>query len=112
MVDRMDRVNSEVQAITSQFLNSHRDQFLPNILTVTNAEVSRDLQHAKIWISIIGKHINKTDLQNKLEHLRRNLQSEINRKLAFKFTPIVEFVLDKSGEYAEKIDQILKNLSR
>ena len=84
MVDRMDRVNSEVQAITSQFLNSHRDQFLPNILTVTNAEVSRDLQHAKIWISIIGKHINKTDLQNKLEHLRRNLQSEINRKLAFK----------------------------
>lgn len=108
----MDRVNSEVQVIVSQFLNLHRDQFLPNILTVTRAEVSRDLQHAKIWISSIGKDINETDLQNKLERLRRDLQSEINHKLALKFTPIVEFVLDKSGEYSEKIDQILKNLDK
>jgi len=108
----MDRVNSEVQIIVSQFLNLHRDQFLPNILTVTRAEVSRDLQHAKIWVGVIGKDINEDELRTKLERLRRDLQSEINRKLAFKFTPIIEFVLDKSCEYSEKIDQILKKLEK
>ncbi|MDD3773946.1 MAG: ribosome-binding factor A [Patescibacteria group bacterium] len=107
MIDRMDRINSQVQEIVSRFFNEHRDLFLPVILTITQVMVTRDLQHCQVWVGAVGA-MNETELKKKLENLRRDLQSEIGDKVTFKFTPIVEFIIDHSGEKAQHIEELLK----
>jgi ribosome-binding factor A len=112
MVDRMERINSQVQVIISRFFSENRDRFAPYFLTITNVEVSRDLQHAKVFIGVIGKIIDEKKLKVSLEHSRRDLQTEIGNKVTFKFTPIVEFIIDHSGEEARKIEKILRETKK
>lgn len=112
MVDRIDRINSQVHIIASNFFNEHRERFFPYFLTITNMIVSRDLQHAKIWFSVLGNNINEKSLLEKLEHSRRDLQTNIARKVSFKFTPIIEFRIDHSSEQAQKIESVLKKIKR
>lgn len=107
MVDRMDRINSQVQVIVSRFFSEHRDQFLPVILTITQVIVSRDLQHCQVWVGAVGE-INEVDLKNKFENLRRDLQVEIGKNVTFKFTPIVEFIIDHAGEKSARIEELLE----
>ena len=107
MVDRMDRINTTVQAIVSRFFSENRDRFSPYFLTITNLEVSRDLQHAKVFIGAIGSNLDEKKIKQTLENNRRDLQAEIGSKVSFKFTPIVEFIIDHSGEQAQHIEDLL-----
>src|SRR5438132_13238530 len=63
--------------------------------TVTRAEVSADLQHAKVHVSIMGSEKEQNLCMHGLRHASGYVQSKLATRLKTRFTPVVQFVLDQ-----------------
>jgi ribosome-binding factor A len=81
------------------------------LVTVTRAEVSGDLQHAKVYVSVMGTEKEQKLTLNGLRHAAGFIQSKLAQRLQTRFTPVVQFVLDqgvkKSIEMTRLINEAL-----
>src|SRR3954470_12435025 len=64
------------------------------MVTVTRAEVSGDLQHAKVYVSVMGSESEQRLTLRGLRHAAGFIQSKLAKRLQTRFTPVVQFVLD------------------
>jgi ribosome-binding factor A len=108
---RMARVAEAIREVASQtILFELRDPRVKNV-TVTRAEVSGDLQHAKVYVSVMGSKKEQELCLHGLKHAAGFLQSKLARRLQTRFTPQVQFVLDegvkKSIEMTRLINEAL-----
>ena len=78
-----------------------------NLITVTEVRMSPDLKSARAFvIPLGGKDSKKTvDLLKEFSYIVRKV---LSKKIEMKFLPKVSFVEDKSFEYAEKIEKLIK----
>ena len=78
-----------------------------NNITVTEVRMSPDLKNAKAYvIPLGGKDSDKTvDLLTDFSHLVRKV---LAKKIHMKFLPKISFISDKSFDYAEKIEKLIK----
>ena len=78
-----------------------------NLITVTEVRMSPDLKSARAFvIPLGGKDSKKTvDLLKEFSHIVRKI---LSKKIEMKYLPKVSFVEDKSFEYAEKIEKLIK----
>ena len=78
-----------------------------NLITVTEVRMSPDLKSARAFvIPLGGKDSKKTvDLLKEFSHIVRKI---LSKKIEMKYLPNVSFVEDKSFEYAEKIEKLIK----
>jgi len=84
---------------------------VPNIntknITVTEVRMSPDLKNAKAYvIPLGGKDIEKS--VNVLTTFSKEIRRALSKKIDMKFLPKVFFVGDKSFDYAEKIEKLIK----
>ena len=89
-----------------------RDQAkLPTIetknITVTEVRMSPDLKNARAYvIPLGGKNTEKT--VNALTEFSYQIRKALSKKVDMKFLPKVSFISDKSFDYAEKIEKLIK----
>ena len=78
-----------------------------NLITVTEVRMSPDLKSARAFvIPLGGKDSKKTvDLLKEFSYIVRKV---LSKKIEMKYLPKVSFVEDKSFEYAEKIEKLIK----
>ena len=80
-------------------------------ITVTRAEVSADLQHAKVFVSVMGTPKEQELSMHGLQNSAGYVQSKLGDRLKTRFTPVVTFVLDlgvkKSIEITRLINEAL-----
>ena len=78
-----------------------------NLITVTEVRMSPDLKSARAFvIPLGGKDSKKTvDLLEEFSYIVRKI---LSKKIEMKYLPKVSFVEDKSFEYAEKIEKLIK----
>ena len=82
-----------------------------NNITVTEVRMSPDLKNAKAYvIPLGGKDSDKTvDLLTDFSYLVRKA---LAKKVHMKFLPKISFISDKSFDYAEKIEKLIKETHR
>jgi ribosome-binding factor A len=91
---RLARVAEAVREVASEtILFELRDPRVKSV-TVTRAEVSGDLQHAKVYVSIMGTDKEQQLTLRGLRHAAGFIQSKLARRLQTRFTPTLNFVLD------------------
>jgi ribosome-binding factor A len=94
-----------------------RDELAPYILktvefendafvTLTEVEVTKKLDHAKVRISVIPSAEAVTALK-KLKNERGRLQHFLNHKLNIKPMPLIEFEIDRWPENAANVEKAL-----
>ena len=78
-----------------------------NLITVTEVRMSPDLKSARAFVLPLGgKDSKKTvDLLKEFSHIVRKI---LSKKIEMKYLPKVSFEEDKSFEYAEKIEKLIK----
>ena len=78
-----------------------------NLITVTEVRMSPDLKSARAFVLPLGgKDSKKTvDLLKEFSHTVRKI---LSKKIEMKYLPKVSFEEDKSFEYAEKIEKLIK----
>ena len=88
---------------------------LPNLdtnnITVTEVRMSPDLKTAKAFVLPLGGK-NATEAVNILKEFSFVVRKVLSKKITMKFLPKILFVKDDSFEYAEKIENLIKQTNR
>jgi ribosome-binding factor A len=108
---RVARVAEVIREVASEtILFELRDPRVKGV-TVTRAEVSADLQHAKVYVSVMGTPQEQQLCMHGLRHAAGYVQSKLGNRLKTRFTPVIDFVLDegvkKSIEMTRLINEAL-----
>ena len=82
-----------------------------NNITVTEVRMSPDLKNARAYVMPLGgKDLDKTvDLLTDCSYL---IRKALAKKIHMKFLPKISFINDKSFDYAEKIEKLIKETHR
>jgi len=100
-----DLIKEEVADIIMHKLRDPRLGFI----TITDAKVSDDLRHAKIYVSIFEDAKQEESLKV-LTSSAGFIRSELGKRLKMKFIPELIFKFDSSIAYGAKIDKILSEI--
>lgn len=104
---RLARVAEVVREVASEtILFELRDPRVKNV-TVTRAEVSGDLQHAKVYVSIMGTDQEQDLCMHGLSHAAGFVQSKLANRLRTRFIPVIHFVLDMGVKKSLEITRLL-----
>ncbi len=79
-------------------------------VTVTRIELSDNLKHARVMVSILGDEQQKEDSLEGLNSAKGYIRGHLGRNLYLRSVPELEFKMDKSAEHVEKITKIIKEL--
>jgi len=83
---------------------------LPNIntknITITEVRMSPDLKHAKIFFMPLAG-FNSENIQAVLIEYKSQIKFKVSQQWRNKFLPSLNFVLDQSFDYADKIEKII-----
>jgi ribosome-binding factor A len=91
---RLARVAEVIREVASETILFELRDPRVKLVTVTRAEVSGDLQHAKVHVSIMGTEKEQQLTLRGLRHAAGFIQSKLARRLQTRFTPVLHFVLD------------------
>mgnify|MGYP002521090671 CR=1 FL=1 len=112
MNNRIDRINSEVRkAISTIVANEIKDPRVNVFITITKVEVSADLSHCKVFVSLLGSEENNTQTFNILKSSSSYIRKSLSQKLNMRITPEIHFFLDTSWEEGEKMDKLISKLN-
>lgn len=79
-------------------------------VTVTHVEVSPDMRHAKVHVSIMGDEKRQSLGLRGLQSAAGFLQSKIAEQIDTRYTPRLMFVLDHGVKKSIEIAQLLKQV--
>lgn len=79
-------------------------------VTVTYVEVSADLRHAKVHVSVMGDQTHQQLTLRGLQHAAGFLQAKIADNLDIRYTPRLSFLLDQGVKQSIAISQILQEV--
>lgn len=108
---RVSRINSLLKEVFSEVIRIDFDKpGLTHLLTVTDVEITNDLQHAKVYISVIGDDKLKKETIETLNHAKGYLAVLASKKVRLRFFPEIAFILDEGVEKQMRIEALLKDL--
>lgn len=106
---RADRLGEILQKEISDILRRQvRDPRIGDFCTIMKVDVSDDLRHTKVSVSIMGDENQQKKALEGLKSATPFIRREIGRRIELKFTPNITFVLDRSVDYSFRIDQLIK----
>ena len=82
-----------------------------NSITVTEVKMSQDLKIAKAYVLPLGGKDADT-IVNILKEFSFLIRRVLSKKINMKFLPKVLFAKDESFEYAEKIENLIKQINK
>ena len=115
-MSRIEKVSEALKQEVSNIIHDElRDPRL-GFITVMRVEVTRDLQIAKVFYSVMGSPEQKLKCGEALESATGFIRRLVGDRLRLRFTPEVIFKLDKSVDYsieiAEKIERVKNELKK
>ena len=110
MSTRAQRVADELKHNISRIIQKELKNPLPGLVTITDIELSIDLEHAKIYFSVIGDEKQKKISAESLERATGFIRSRLAATVNMRHTPTLKFYLDESSEYGKKIDDLFKKI--
>ncbi|MBV9881006.1 MAG: 30S ribosome-binding factor RbfA [Gemmatirosa sp.] len=110
---RPDRVGAAIREEVARFLaDGVKDPRVRGLVTVTGVDVTRDLRHAKVFVSIMGDDAARDDTFAGLAGVAAHLRGHIGRALRLRAAPEIEFRHDASVAHAARIETLLEQVQR
>ena len=111
MSERTQRVSEVIRREISTLIS--RELSLEGLLiTVASVEVTPDLKHAYIYISMIEQTVSQAKVVGMLNRLRSRWQGEVGDRLETKFTPRLHFQFDKALERGDRVMEVMLEIER
>ena len=101
-----DQIRAEVAHMITEELKDPRIGFT----TVTRVELSADLGHARVLVSVLGGPDVQQQTMEGLSSAAGYIRREVTHRLGLRRAPELTFVFDHGPEDATKIDALLREL--
>lgn len=108
MTTRTEKVSSLIQREIAAYLLEQKFEGIKGIITITHVEVTEDLEHAKVFFSVVGQ-----DESEVVEILKKNIyeiQGMLYDRLVMRKVPRIAFYPDPGGKYADHIAKLIHKL--
>ncbi|HEX4353603.1 MAG TPA: 30S ribosome-binding factor RbfA [Polyangiales bacterium] len=105
---RIARIDQEIRRILGTLITQELSDPRLSFVTVTRAEISDDLQHCKVYVSVIGDRHQARQSLDALTHASGFLRGELGHKIDLRHTPDLIFIEDRSTERAIEIAKTLR----
>jgi ribosome-binding factor A len=108
---RSDRVAEAIREEIAMFLaEGVKDPRVTGLVTVTGVDMTRDLRHAKVFVSVMGTDTDRSATLEGLSSVAGFLRSRLARSLSLRVAPEVHFVPDESIARAARIETLLSQI--
>jgi ribosome-binding factor A len=110
MANRSTRVAEQMKKELGEIIARKLKDPRIGFVTVTDVEVTGDLQQATVYITVLGNNRKRSDTLKGLEQAKGFIRTEIGQRIRLRKTPELMFAFDVSAEYGSKIDTLLKQI--
>ena len=97
------------EVVSMSILTDLKDPRVRDV-TVTFVEVSADMRLAKVHVSVMGDETKQNLCLRGLQNSAGYLQSKVGRRIDTRYTPKIEFKLDKGMQHAMMVTRILEEV--
>jgi ribosome-binding factor A len=104
---RLARVSEVIREAASEAILFHLRDPRIKFTTVTRAEVSGDLQHAKVYVSVMGSDKDRSLTLHGLKSAAGFIQSKVGERMKSRYVPVLEFVLDEGVRNSLEVARLL-----
>ncbi|MGK9476451.1 30S ribosome-binding factor RbfA [Melioribacter sp. OK-6-Me] len=106
---RIDKVASMIkEELSLIFLHKIQDPSL-SLITITSVKLSPDLKLSKVYLSVYEKE-KREEVLTKVNELKSWIRTQLAGRIRVRFVPELEFFIDDTLDYVEKIETILKKI--
>ena len=109
MKHRLPRVNELIKRELGDLLR-REVSFPAKLVTIQQVDITPDLKHAHVFVSVIGTEEETHASMAKLHAARPQLQKDLSKRVVLKFTPHLHFKLDVAAERGDRILNILSEI--
>jgi ribosome-binding factor A len=103
-----EQMKKELSDIISHRIKDPRVGFV----TVTGVEVTVDLQQSTAYITVLGDAEKVSETLEALSQAKGFIRSEIGKRIRLRKTPELDFKVDQSIEYGNRINKLLHDLNK
>ncbi|MCM3765723.1 30S ribosome-binding factor RbfA [Neobacillus niacini] len=110
MSHRPNRVGEQMKKELTEIIGRKIKDPRIGFVTVTDVQVTGDLQQAKVYISVLGDDEQKENTLKGLAKAKGFIRSEIGHRIRLRKTPEIIFEFDESIDYGNRIETLLHQL--
>ena len=110
MSHRANRVGEQMKKELSDIIGRKIKDPRIGFVTVTDVEVTGDLQQAKVYISVLGDEEQKENTLKGLAKAKGFIRTEIGQRIRLRKTPEIIFELDESIDYGNRIESLIHQI--
>ena len=111
MSKRVNRVAEQMKKELGEIILQKVKDPRIGFITVTDVEVTGDLQNATIFISVLGDESEKEATLKGLNKAKGFIRTEIGKRMRLRVTPEIEFEFDESIAYGNRIQTLLTQVN-
>jgi ribosome-binding factor A len=110
---RHERVAEEIRhEIGVMVAGELKDPRIEGLVTITEVRVTPDLKNARVYVSVMGSEAEQRTTIQGLTAAVGYVRHELAERLQMRRAPDIHFVLDHSEEYAQRIDELLRQVKK
>lgn len=107
------RIDGEFKrAISEIVMTQMKDSRISQMIGITRVNVTNDLSHAKVYVSVYDTDVKKESTIEALEHGEGFIRAKLNDMIKLRRIPHLHFVLDSSVEYSVNISKLIDEVNK
>jgi len=108
---RIERINEEVRKELDQVIREEvSDPRIAGTFSITRVEVTNDLSHAKVYVSVLEEEL-RADMLKGLTQAAGFIRGCLGRRITLRHVPQLNFVKDENIAYGVHIAHVLKEIA-
>lgn len=109
---RVQRIGEELRRVISDIIRSKiKDPRIPEIISVTNVLVTKDLSFAKIFVEIMGTKEEQEAALEGLNSAKGFIRKEISSEVKLRQMPELIFILDETLDINLKMEKLIEEVN-
>jgi ribosome-binding factor A len=106
---RLRRIDESIKQVLTDGIAALKDPRI-GFVTVTGVQTTPDLEHATVWVSVLGDEDDQERTLAVLQGAAGVLQARVNRALRLRRTPRLRFAYDAAVERGVRMSQLIDEL--
>lgn len=104
---RRQKVGDQVRAELANLLMSEVKDPRVGFVTVTEVRMSRDLRHARVYLSVLGDDEEEKESVAAIRRMAGFLRGQIGKRIRLRHVPEFDFVADRTLKASARIEELL-----
>jgi ribosome-binding factor A len=113
MSRRVERLNSLLKEVISSVIRKDvKNPHLPKLIAITHVDITKDLRHAKVYVSVIGDEAVKKEAIHVLQSAAGFIGVHASKKVVMRYFPELTFHIDETVDKQSRIEEIIGKIEK